>query len=100
MLETSVTVGANAICTMNTPCLLGKGALVTIMTHAQEFPQDKMKCEVADKRCMASLVAGRKREHQYYLLRVVNHWILETRPKIVKELGPPPASHQRRGNFR
>ena len=39
---------------MNTLCLLGKGALVRIMTHAQEFPQDKIKCKVADKRCMAS----------------------------------------------
>ena len=49
-----VNVGANATCIINTLCLLGKGALVRTMMHAQEFLLDKMKCEVADKLCMAS----------------------------------------------
>ena len=61
------------------PVLTRKGALVRIMMHTQEFPWDKIKCEVSDKQCMASRVARRKREHQYYILRVVNHGILGTR---------------------
>ena len=40
--------------------LTKKGALVRIMMHAQEFPWDKIKCEVVDKLCMASHVARRK----------------------------------------
>ena len=42
------------------PVLTRKGALVRTMTHAQEFPRDKIKCEAADKLCMASHVARRK----------------------------------------
>ena len=64
---------------MNTLCLLGKGALVRTMTHAQEFLRDKIKCEVADKLCMASHAARRKREHQYNLHQVFTHGILGTR---------------------
>ena len=73
----------NAPHTMNTLCLLGKGALVRTMTHAQEFPQDKIKCEVAEKVCMESHVARRKREHQYNLHRVFTHGILGTRLKNI-----------------
>ena len=72
-------VGANATCTINTLCLLGKGAWVRTIMHAQEFLQDKIKCEVADKLCMASHVPRRKREHQYNLHWVVTHGILGTR---------------------
>ena len=45
----------------------------------RSFRRTKIKCEVANKLCMVSPVARRKREHQNNLHRVVTHGILGTR---------------------
>ena len=71
----------------------------------KSFHGTKIKCEVVNKLCMASNVARRKGEHQYYRLQVVSEvtkykgYSMCYRLQMVKEFGPLPASRQQRGNL-